>query len=185
MSKGKKNAKIGLLFDVHSNFMAISGQRYDSMSTRLKKKGFPSTPFTKEEFRADMLNVLGGENGSAQCRYCHGFFTIEGIAVDHANPLSRGGSIGLENLDYPCRPCNNRKGELTVDEFTKLLAFLETIPLARISILKRLEQSVSLAAGARNNAGIIGDLRKSGVWGQAQAVRRAKKKAKESGLGAF
>jgi len=185
MSKVKKNAKIGLLFDVHSNFMAISGQRYDSMSTRLKKKGFPSTPFTKEEFRADMLNVLGGENGSAQCRYCHGFFTIEGIAVDHAKPLSRGGSPDLSNLDYPCRPCNNRKGEMDPVEFKKLLAFLETIPLARIGVLKRLEQSVSLAAGARSNAGIIGDLRKSGVWGQAQKARLAKKKAKESGLGAF
>jgi hypothetical protein len=70
-------------------------------------------------------------------------------------------------------------------EFKKLLAFLETIPLARIGVLKRLEQSVSLAAGARSNAGIIGDLRKSGVWGQAQKARLAKKKARESGLGKF
>jgi hypothetical protein len=185
MSKVKKNAKIGLLFDVHSNFMAISGQRYDSMSTRLKKKGFPSTPFTKEEFRADMLNVLGGENGSAQCRYCHGFFTIEGIAVDHAVPLSKRGSPGLENLDYPCRPCNNRKGDMDPVDFMKLLAFLETIPLSRISVLKRLEQSVALAAGARGNMATITELKKTGQWQAVQKARLAKKKEKESGLGAF
>jgi hypothetical protein len=88
-------------------------------------------------------------------------------------------------LDYPCRPCNNRKGELTIEEFTKLLAFLETIPLARISVLKRLEQSVSLAAGARSNAATIGELKKTGQWQAVQAARRAKKKAKESGLGKF
>ena len=181
----KKGLGSGLLFNAHSRFLTLSGQRYDSMSARLKKKGFPSLPFTKEEFRSDLLNVLGGEDGSVKCRYCGMMYDIEGIAVDHAKPLSRGGSPGLDNLDYPCRPCNNRKGEMDPVEFTKLLAFLETIPLARISVLKRLEQSVSLAAGARSNMGVINDLKKAGIWGQAQKARRDAKKAKESGLGAF
>jgi hypothetical protein len=70
-------------------------------------------------------------------------------------------------------------------DFIKLLAFLETIPMSRIDVLKRLEQSVSLAAGARSNMATIGKLKESGEWQKVQAAQRAKKKAKESGLGAF
>ena len=70
---------------------------------------------------------------------------------------------------------------MTPAEFLALLAFLETIPLARIDVLKRLEQSVSLAAGARANAGVISDLKRFGTWQQAQAVRRAAKKEGQHG----
>ena len=173
----------------HTAFLEFTSRQYGNMKNRMRKKlknKDAEFPFSLKDFRADILSVMDGkEDGAILCRYCNTHFTIEGIAVDHAKPLSRGGSPDLSNLDYPCRPCNNRKGEMDPVEFKKLLAFLETIPLARIGVLKRLEQSVSLAAGARSNAGIIGDLRKSGVWGQAQKARLAKKKAKESGLGAF
>ena len=170
----------------HKMFTEVTGRQYQSMKARLKKKKIPPPPFTLGQFRADILGVMGGkENGVIQCRYCRTHFTIEGIAVDHATPLSRNGSTGLDNLDYPCRPCNNRKGEMTVDEFKKLLAFLETIPLARISVLKRLEQSVALAAGARSNAGVIGELKKTGEWQKVQKARLAKKKAKQGGGTAF
>ncbi len=181
----------GSLFQdrAHKAFMEFTGRQYQSMKARIRKKqkdDKAELPFSLKDFRADILSVMGGkEDGAILCRYCRTHFTIDGIAVDHAKPLSRGGSPGLDNLDYPCRPCNNRKGEMDPVEFLKLLAFLETIPLARISVLKRLEQSVALAAGARSNAGIIGDLRKSGVWGQAQAARLARKRAKQSGLGKF
>lgn len=178
----------GALFgrDSHKEFYEITRSRYSGMVDRLKRKSLPPLSFTLEEFRADVLGVMGGaEDGVIKCRYCLNYFTIAEIAVDHAKPLSRGGSTGLDNIDYPCRPCNSRKGSCTVDEFKALLKFLDTIPLARTDILKRLEQSVALAAGARSNAGVIADLRKSGVWGHAQKVRRDAKKAKQSGLGKF
>jgi len=113
-------------------------------------------------------------------------FALDGIAVDHAKPLSRGGSAGLENIDYPCRADNYRKGSMTMQEYGFLLAFLETQhPLMRQDVLSRLEKAVQLASGAFANQGVINDLKKTGVWSQAQAARRAKKKAKESGLGPF
>jgi 5-methylcytosine-specific restriction endonuclease McrA len=185
----RKSQKSGVLFpeDAQSIFVRVSGQRYNSLKTRLEKKKLPPPPFSKDEFRADMLKTMGGKyDGFFNCRYCKGYFSIEEIAVDHASPLSRGGSLDLSGLDYPCKPCNNRKGSLTHIEFAKLLAFLEKdIPLGRQDILKRLEQSVSLAAGARGNAAVIGKLKESGEWGKVQKQMRDKKKAKESGLGAF
>jgi 5-methylcytosine-specific restriction endonuclease McrA len=183
-----KPVGIGSLFpkSSHDEFMGVTRSRYSGMVERLKRKKLPEIPFTLEEFRQDILGVMGGkEDAPIQCGYCKKYCTLSEVAVDHATPLSRGGSAGLCNLDYPCHACNNRKGSMSVEEFTKLLAFLETIPLARTDVLKRLEQSVALAAGARSNAGTIGDLKKSGVWSQAQAARRAKKKAKQSGLGPF
>jgi hypothetical protein len=145
-------AGVGILFanKAKSGFLALTGSRYDSMVTRMAKKKLPPLPFTKEEFRAHVLAALGGhDDGAVNCRYCRGWFTLEDLAVDHSKPLSRGGSAGLDNLEYPCKPCNDRKGSMSPDEYLALLAFLETIPLGRIDVLKRLEQSVKLAAGAR------------------------------------
>jgi 5-methylcytosine-specific restriction endonuclease McrA len=187
----KKPVGTGSLFAdrAHTAFLEFTSRQYGNMKNRMRKKlknKDAELPFSLKDFRADILSVMDGkEDGAILCRYCNTHFTIEGIAVDHAKPLSRGGSPGLENLDYPCRPCNNRKGEMDPVEFKKLLAFLETIPLARIGVLKRLEQSVALAAGARSNAATIGELKKTGQWQAVQAARREKKKAKESGLGAF
>ncbi len=162
--------------------MRLTGSRYDGMDDRMERKGLSPLPFSKAQFRAHVLSALDGrEDGYAQCRYCHAFCELGVLAVDHAMPLSRGGSPGLDNLELVCKPCNNRKGSMTPAEFLALLAFLETIPLARIDVLKRLEQSVSLAAGARANAGVISDLKRFGTWQQAQAVRRAAKKEGQHG----
>jgi hypothetical protein len=179
----------GVLFpkSAHDEFMTVTRTRYSGMSERMKKKRLPPLPFTLDEFRADMLSVMGGkEDGPIVCRYCKRAFTINEIAVDHANPLSRGGETGLSNIDYPCRADNYRKGSMTIKEYSSLLSFLDTQhPLMRQDVLSRLEKAVQLASGAFANHGVINDLKKAGVWGQAQKERRDRKKAKESGLGRF
>lgn len=181
-----KPVGIGALFprDAHKVFYDVTRSRYDGMRLRLKKKGLPSLDFDLDAFRADVLGVLGSEDGSIKCRYCKGIFSLEGISVDHAQPLSRGGSAGLNNLDYPCKRCNDIKGGMNNVEFLKFIEFLEKeIPLARQDVLSRLQKAVSLAAGARADMAVKGELKKSGAWGAVQAARRAKKKA--SGLGKF
>jgi hypothetical protein len=116
-------------------------------------------PFTLEEFRADVLSVTKTEDGPIQCRYCKHWFVLDDVAVDHADPLSRGGSSALDNLDYPCHPCNDRKGSLTSAEYNRLLEFLESpfMRFARRDILSRLEKANALAAGMRR---IIGQQKK-------------------------
>ena len=107
-----------------------------------------------------------------------GLFPVEDLAVDHAIPLSRGGGAELGNLDYPCKPCNDQKGSMKPAEFLALLKFLETaIPLARQDVLSRLSKAIALAAAMRNNAGVVGELKKTGEWQKVSAARRAKKKA--------
>jgi len=40
--------------------------------------------------------------------------------LDHRQPISRGGSAGLDNLALSCGSCNRVKGECTAQEFTEL-----------------------------------------------------------------
>ena len=182
----------GALFqeDARQAFTRITGQRFDSMMDRLLKKKLIEAkryPFTKDEFRDDLLVTMGGHHdGFVRCRYCQDIVNLAEIAADHAIPIDRGGSLGLANIEYICHPCNNRKGKMLPEEYTALVRFLEEkLPMARIDVLKRLEMSVKLAASIRSNAAVVSKLKESGDWQRAQAARRLEKKAKEQGLPAF
>lgn len=187
-----KASGAGSLFpkDAHGRFIELSGSRYDAMMARLLRKGLivkDHPPFTKEQFRAHLLAAMNGkEDGFVRCRYCLSFFGIEDISIDHEIPLSRRGSTGLDNIGYPCSRCNKQKGGMDPTEFLNFLDYLEReLPYARQDILDRLEKAVGFAQAASQNAAVIGELKKSGYWQQAQKERRERKKAKESGLGRF
>ena len=184
MSSMAKSIGSGALFqsDARSDFIRITGQRFDSMKKRLQGKGIEEIGFTKQQFRDHILERMGGKpDGFIRCRFCLSFFGIKDIAADHEIPLIRGGSQGLDNIGYPCTPCNQRKGAMTPTEYLALLQFLETIPFARIDILKRLEISVQLAAGQRSTAAVVGKLKQTGQWKAAQKDILAARKAKEAG----
>jgi len=149
----------------------------------MKKKELPDLPFTLEQFRADVLSVMGGkEDGAFICRYCNRPLDLDEIAVDHAMPLSRGGGIGLDNLDYPCKEDNQRKGSMDPNEYMGLLKYLDTIhPLARQDILSRLQKAVTLAAGTWHSAAVINELKNTGQWQNALKTLRHRKQEKELG----
>jgi hypothetical protein len=160
------------------------------MMERLVKKKLivkEKPPFTCDQYREQLLAAMNGkEDGFVQCRYCRGFAGIKDISSDHAKPLDRGGSFGLDNLEFICKRCNAVKGKLNPEELVLLMEFLEkTIPLARMDILNRLEMSVQLVTGARSQAPIIKVLKERGDWKKVQDQRKADKRAKEAGLGAF
>ena len=159
----KPSLKAGTLFqqDAHTSFMTITGSRYRGMVARLERKGLPKLAFTLEEFRRDLLdNVMGGkEDAPIQCRYCLRWYTLAEVDVDHGTALSRGGSTGLDNIDYPCAADNDRKGSLSVAEYKSLLAYLDTVhPLARQDVLSRLQKANSLAATAARARGLMAEL---------------------------
>lgn len=152
MSRFKASVRGGVLFKAEArvDFLTITGRMYDHMKNRPMIKKAGGLPFTKDEFRQDVLGVLGGKkDGCTQCRYCKGHFTIAELSPDHAVPLSRQGQFGLANIDYPCQNCNQAKGSLEPWEFLELIDFCETrIPLGRKDVLGRLSKASSLAAQA-------------------------------------
>lgn len=145
----------GALFgkDAKSEFLRLTGSRYDGMKVRNEKKKLPPLSFGKEAFRTLVLHrfLNGNYDGAIQCPYCRKVCTLQEVAADHEIPLSRGGSSDLENIGFPCSNCNAQKGSMTPAEFHTLLACLERMPFARIDVLKRLQQSVKLAAGLRRS----------------------------------
>lgn len=78
-----------------------------------------------------------------RCEYCKRFLIAPGkgaqtegraATVDHKTPKSRGGSHhDPHNTALVCNDCNLLKGDLTLEEFTAGVAFLEasSIPLQR------------------------------------------------------
>lgn len=148
----KASVKGGALFKAETrvDFLTVTSRMYGHMKDRPVIKAAGGVPFTLEQFRQDVLSVMGTKDGVLQCRYCRGHFTIGEVAADHAIPLSRAGGFGLDNLDYPCRNCNQAKGSMKPQEFTDLIEFLERkLPDARTDVLGRLAKAVSLAAAAR------------------------------------
>jgi hypothetical protein len=150
----------------HTLFMDLTRSRYAGMQKRMEKKKLPPLSFSLDEFRAHFVAALGGSsNGAARCRYCNRMVAPDGCAADHMIPLSRGGGMGLDNIDFPCAACNAVKGEMTPVEFKSFLMFMDTMsPFVRRDVLKRLQMSVKLAAGSRRNAARINELKKSGQW---------------------
>jgi 5-methylcytosine-specific restriction endonuclease McrA len=60
--------------------------------------------------------------GLRRCYYCELQLTMargfpHSMTLDHKMPLSRGGRNSPENYVAACRPCNNDKGDMTLDEY--------------------------------------------------------------------
>lgn len=84
--------------------------------SRRKKRGEPGgvTP-------EDLAAVLARPT----CEYC--LYPNDGsipVAVDHAQPVSRGGHDQLSNLRLSCKPCNQGKGTMTEAEYRTWLRAL-------------------------------------------------------------
>ena len=52
-----------------------------------------------------------------KCWYCGTPLRRSTATLDHVLPRSRGGDGTPENVVLACRGCNNRKDDMTVDEF--------------------------------------------------------------------
>lgn len=132
------------------SWKSVTLSRYRNMQSRRVVIQLGGLPFTLDQFREHCEKFFGEPDGVVLCRYCRVPVYLSICAVDHAHPLSRGGSIGLENLEFPCEPCNSAKSSLTPGEFIALREFLRTLPFeAEQDVLSRLKKAVKLAAGRR------------------------------------
>lgn len=56
-----------------------------------------------------------------ECAYCGKRVRLRNMTIDHAIPLSRGGTDGMENMRISCKMCNRLKGDMLPDEFTRFV----------------------------------------------------------------
>lgn len=75
------------------------------------------------------------------CHYSSEKVTLRSMNIDHKQPVSRGGDNKLENLCICSASMNRAKGNMTEEEFVKLLEFIKGFEDGGKGILKRLKQT--------------------------------------------
>ena len=113
----------------HSEFLALTGNRYYAMQDRVTEKRSSAghvirvgrqLGFTCDEYRQWLREQLGGEMGTCRCFYCTAVLSIQTVIVDHMTPLSQGGALTLDNLAPACCLCNDQKGEMRAQAYMQL-----------------------------------------------------------------
>lgn len=121
-------------------FMTRTRQIYRHQAERAAAAGTPLN-YELSHLRAQVALALG----EGTCPGCSGPLTTKNFGLDHRDPVARGGTHTLANLDVCCMTCNTVKGPLTAAEFAGLKAYVATLPeavgknlLARIKAGSRL-----------------------------------------------
>ncbi len=69
-----------------------------------------------------------------KCKYC---LTTENLTYDHKNPISRGGSSALGNIQVLCRTCNGIKSSMSNGEVWRVARWIWKINNERTAKGKR------------------------------------------------
>ena len=77
-----------------------------------------ATPRNRRRFSDDLKRRLC-QDQDYRCMYCGRKRAFRDLEIDHKNPVQRGGSDNLRNLQMLCPPCNKRKGNQTDPEFRR------------------------------------------------------------------
>lgn len=86
----------------------------------------------------DIINAI---KDITRCEYCKLSVKVTDLSVDHKLPRSRGGSDESSNLHYICLSCNLVKGNLTEEEYLRLLKFFKDNTDLEPIIKRRLKAS--------------------------------------------
>jgi len=81
-------------------------------------KGISVDP--KRLFNSDdkklLSDKLTNKDGKFRCELCEQYFFVDELQVDHIKPWSKGGRTELSNAQFLCRPCNNKKNNIDIDD---------------------------------------------------------------------
>lgn len=75
-----------------------------------------------------------------ECSYCKKQLDARTFGIDHAEPISRGGSLQVENFRECCRSCNLVKGTMNETEFRAFNILINTFWDSGNSIRARLKR---------------------------------------------
>lgn len=65
-----------------------------------------------------------------KCRYC---MTKENLTIDHKNPVSKGGTNDIRNLQVLCERCNGFKSNFTHGQMKAFIKWVLTIQESRVA----------------------------------------------------
>lgn len=96
-------------------------------------------PRNRRRFSDDLKRKLC-QDQDYRCMYCGRKRALRDFDIDHKNPVQRGGSDNLRNLQVLCPPCNKRKGNQTDREFRR--RYREILPRRQVPPEPAIRQDV-------------------------------------------
>jgi 5-methylcytosine-specific restriction endonuclease McrA len=115
-----------------SAFMRKTNSIYRGMKKRASEAK-QTLNYSLDELRGAIEKQLGLVCGYCECT----IVTVANMAVDHVIPIARGGSHSKTNLWLCCRPCNWQKGQLTKEEFLRLIKVVRGMQSDAAADIKR------------------------------------------------
>ncbi len=79
------------------------------------------SPKTRGTYKTPTMKRLR-KRCNERCYYCGGQLGFRSATIDHIYPRSKGGQSDYHNLALACEPCNQLKGDRTVEEFRTMVA---------------------------------------------------------------
>ena len=76
-----------------------------------------------------------------ECQYCLTTFREPDLTIDHVIPRSKGGKTAWSNVVIACKPCNQQKRDLLLENTTLRLRRRPQKPSYRSIIKKRIKTS--------------------------------------------
>jgi 5-methylcytosine-specific restriction endonuclease McrA len=70
------------------------------------------------------------------CQYC-GKYSKYGLTIDHIIPRSKGGDTSYENCVASCQPCNQKKGDMSLEDAGLVLKIVPYTPIFETLPFKR------------------------------------------------
>jgi len=98
-----------------SNVSALSMELVRFDTQKMRNPEIEGTEYQQGELFGYEVREYLLEKFDRQCVYCKAKNVP--VEIEHIVPKSRGGSNAVSNLTLACRPCNQRKGNKTAEEF--------------------------------------------------------------------
>jgi 5-methylcytosine-specific restriction endonuclease McrA len=93
--------------------IAMELVRFDMQA--MQRPGIAGVEYQQGELAGYEVREYLLEKWGRTCAYCGAEHVP--LEIDHMHPRSKGGSDRVSNLTLACHPCNQRKGNLSVEEF--------------------------------------------------------------------
>lgn len=107
---------------------AITGQQSTLEMDTIIAVNSNHSPYKFSNKTPKLSNITLFQRDRCVCAYCGNVFSSKVLTRDHIVPMSKGGRDIWENVVTSCKPCNNYKADMSIEEADMKLYYVPYIP---------------------------------------------------------
>lgn len=81
----------------------------------------PERKIKRRQFSSDERKIVYAKN-KGRCALCGKFINFDEFTIDHIQPISKGGSNNIQNLQATCSVCNRIKQDILPQDFLEKIS---------------------------------------------------------------